>query len=207
MKHLILAASAALAFVSFTGTAQAATCVDPGVETCTITPGDNGALPNFATFTVSGNIFSGPISANIGRSGINAGNFIDTYLFEIPQTGTGSGSISTSASGGLFSTTDLDFTSVTVNGLAATLTPTGLVEFAGITGVPIVPGVVNRIVVSGLSRGQGSYGGNASFTPAATPGVPEPSTWAMMLFGFGAVGFGMRRRKSEGKTARVRFAF
>jgi hypothetical protein len=37
--------------------------------------------------------------------------------------------------------------------------------------------------------------------------VPEPSTWAMMLFGFGAVGFGMRRRKSEGKTARVRFAF
>jgi choice-of-anchor C domain-containing protein len=26
--------------------------------------------------------------------------------------------------------------------------------------------------------------------------VPEPSTWAMMLVGFGAIGFGMRRRKS-----------
>jgi hypothetical protein len=27
--------------------------------------------------------------------------------------------------------------------------------------------------------------------------VPEPATWAMMLFGFGAVGFGMRRRKQK----------
>jgi hypothetical protein len=196
----ILAAVGVAAAMAMAPSAQAATCVDPGTETCTITPADN-------EFTVSGNIFSGPVSATIGRSGISAGNFIDTYLFEIPQTGTGSGSISTSASGGLFTATDLDFTSVTVNGLAATLSTNGLVEFAGITGVPIVPGVVNRIVVSGLSRGQGSYGGNASFTPAATPGVPEPSTWAMMLFGFGAVGFGMRRRKSEGKTARVRFAF
>jgi len=29
----------------------------------------------------------------------------------------------------------------------------------------------------------------------ATPAVPEASTWAMMLLGFGAVGFGLRRRK------------
>jgi hypothetical protein len=27
--------------------------------------------------------------------------------------------------------------------------------------------------------------------------VPEPSTWAMMLFGFGAVGFAMRRRRQK----------
>lgn len=41
---------------------------------------------------------------------------------------------------------------------------------------------------------------------AATPmaAVPEPATWAMMLFGFGAIGFGMRRRRSD--TVRVRFA-
>jgi hypothetical protein len=34
--------------------------------------------------------------------------------------------------------------------------------------------------------------------------VPEPSTWAMMLLGFGAVGFAMRRRK---KAPQVRYSF
>jgi hypothetical protein len=37
-----------------------------------------------------------------------------------------------------------------------------------------------------------------------TAAVPEPATWAMMLLGFGAIGFGMRRRRSD--TVRVRFA-
>ena len=31
---------------------------------------------------------------------------------------------------------------------------------------------------------------------APPPAVPEPATWAMMIFGFGAVGFGMRRRQT-----------
>jgi hypothetical protein len=30
----------------------------------------------------------------------------------------------------------------------------------------------------------------------ATAGVPEPATWAMMMVGFGAVGFTMRRRRT-----------
>jgi hypothetical protein len=28
--------------------------------------------------------------------------------------------------------------------------------------------------------------------------VPEPGTWAMMLLGFGAIGFSMRRRRQTG---------
>jgi hypothetical protein len=35
-------------------------------------------------------------------------------------------------------------------------------------------------------------------------GVPEPATWAMMLFGFGGLGYAMRRRSAPGM--RVRFA-
>ena len=35
----------------------------------------------------------------------------------------------------------------------------------------------------------------ARFT-AISSAVPEPATWAMMLFGFGAIGFSMRRRRS-----------
>jgi PEP-CTERM motif-containing protein len=31
---------------------------------------------------------------------------------------------------------------------------------------------------------------------AITSGVPEPGTWAMMLLGFGAIGFAIRRRKN-----------
>jgi hypothetical protein len=34
--------------------------------------------------------------------------------------------------------------------------------------------------------------------------VPEPSTWAMMLLGFGAIGFAMRRRKEPKALARLR---
>jgi hypothetical protein len=41
-----------------------------------------------------------------------------------------------------------------------------------------------------------------SATFAATPGgVPEPATWAMLMLGFGGIGFGLRRahRRSEAK--------
>ncbi len=37
----------------------------------------------------------------------------------------------------------------------------------------------------------------------AVPGVPEPSTWAMMLLGFGAVGYRMRRRRLLGTRVTV----
>lgn len=42
-------------------------------------------------------------------------------------------------------------------------------------------------------------GGNFQFNSA----VPEPSTWAMMLFGFGAVGFAVRRRRDSGHAQLV----
>jgi len=38
----------------------------------------------------------------------------------------------------------------------------------------------------------GSYVGNLNVTA-----VPEPATWAMMLIGFGAIGWQLRRRRSQ----------
>lgn len=42
----------------------------------------------------------------------------------------------------------------------------------------------------------GSVAQRANFQPIGGA-VPEPATWAMMLFGFGGIGLAMRRRKSK----------
>lgn len=51
----------------------------------------------------------------------------------------------------------------------------------------------------GAGRGTGS---DDSFKLSSinVTAVPEPATWAMMLFGFGGIGFAMRRRKSKVAT-------
>ncbi|MFA7439913.1 MAG: FxDxF family PEP-CTERM protein [Sphingomonadaceae bacterium] len=157
----------------------------PSASAAVFTPAD----PNF---TVVGDINSGPISAFFGNAGIAAGNFQDTYLFTIDQFGTGSGSVTTSTTL-LNSSTDLDLISVFVNGLAATkvVSADGLSETFSISNVPIFSGVLNTIEINGLSRGQGSYGGQATFLP-----IPEPGTWALMIAGFGLVGFAMRKQRT-----------
>jgi hypothetical protein len=75
--------------------------------------------------------------------------------------------------------------------------------------------------VIGLSVGNGGgvgdgfhgYADNVTFTTksgsttynfelSSAPAVPEPGTWALMILGFGTVGFAMRRRKA-GESARA----
>jgi hypothetical protein len=167
--------------------------------------------------------FVGPIVATIGHTGIagvSTGTaFSDTFAFTIGLTGmgnigVGSGNITTGvAITDFLGSTDLDITSILVNGVLASLQlqdanhvncsvrdidPTvgtcGANEFWSANNVPITGGALNTIVVSGISRGLGSYGGNLTFTPAAA--VPEPATWAMMLLGFAGIGWQFRRRRS-----------
>ncbi|MCU1294163.1 MAG: sorting protein, partial [Bryobacterales bacterium] len=189
-----LAAVSALAFSATAANATVPLVITPSVQ------------PPGTVFIVAGNIFSGPIAATIGHTGIAEGDFTDWFQFTIPQTGVGSGAITTSVNiGDFLGVTDLDLNSVFVNGIAASETLRDidgnpcLVEGVGTCGadetfalnnVPILFGVLNTIEVNGTSRGLGSYGGNATFIPSA---VPEPATWAMMLAGFGAIGFSMRR--------------
>lgn len=40
-----------------------------------------------------------------------------------------------------------------------------------------------------------------TYEPTATPGIPEPATWGMMIAGFGLVGFTARRRRTTTVTA------
>jgi hypothetical protein len=188
MRHLIstVAIASAIAF------APAALAAD-------LVPGDPG-------FAVSGDPINGPVSANIGRSGLAAGIFTDNFLFTIGNTGLGSGSLSSSLSGALGSSTDLDFLSIVFNnGFSNFVVPISIIgttEFAGISNVPVIAGQLNTLSVQYRSRGNGSYGGNLTFTPNAA--VPEPMTWMMMILGFAAVGFTMRRREKQ--NVRVRYA-
>lgn len=80
-------------------------------------------------------------------------------------------------------------------------TSSGTLDVQFIDGISLVPNYLYQIVLDGsTSSPGGSYTGNV--TAAA---VPEPATWAMMLAGFGAIGFAMRRRRQS--HPKVRFAF
>ena len=46
--------------------------------------------------------------------------------------------------------------------------------------------------------------GPATSSPAATGAVPEPATWAMMMLGFGGMGYAMRRKNKV--ATRIKFA-
>ncbi|MCA1653618.1 MAG: FxDxF family PEP-CTERM protein [Sphingomicrobium sp.] len=195
-------------FVALAAVSALALAAPATAATTIITP---TSQPAGTFFVVGGNIFSGPITAAFGHAGIPAGSFTDLFQFTIPQSGTGSGSITTGTTT-FMGVTDLDILSVLVNGFGATATfrdingvtcttrgvgTCGADETFAINSVPITFGALNTITVTGTSRGNGSFGGNATFTP----GVPEPGTWGMMLLGFGAVGFGMRRTRKT--TARA----
>jgi opacity protein-like surface antigen len=53
-------------------------------------------------------------------------------------------------------------------------------------------GVARSVKFTGLQN-QSAFD-NLTFGAEAVGAVPEPGTWAMMLLGFGAIGFGLRRR-------------
>lgn len=188
-KLLSVAAFATAAAFALPSAASAATCIDDG-RTCTFGPGD----PQFQTAGDTTPPIEEQVFATIGRPDVPAGVFTDTYVFTVDVDGTGSGSLTTSATAGI-----LTFTSVTFNGevldLSEVLSPNG------ISGLPIFGGDENRLVIQGTATGQATYGGTITFTPGA---VPEPGTWAMMLMGFGGLGYVMRRRRNS--ETKVSFA-
>ena len=124
-------------------------------------------------------------------------SFTDTFTFFLPFTGFGSGAvISTNFNNLDLTSAFLDiynaagtaveyqlFGNRTTSGISVSLDANG--------GIPANRQVV--LTVNGVANG-GTYSGNLS--AVATPAVPEPATWAMLLAGFGAVGFAMRRRRA-----------
>jgi hypothetical protein len=97
--------------------------------------------------------------------------------------------------------TNIDFTTVTLNGVNFATLSTGTQEFRNLLNQTIVAGANNTLFVSGTTGGNAAFSGNLSF--AAASAVPEPATWGMMLIGFGAVGYSMRRRPRTHRVAQA----
>lgn len=129
---------------------------------------------------------------------IEEGAFSDVFEFFLPDgvAGFTASSIAVVLGG----EADLDFTSVTFNGLEFAVSSTGQVDFRFLNDAPVLAGQ-QFLTVDGVSRGNGSYAGTIAFAPASA--VPEPATWAMMLVGFGAVGYSLRRRKTTYRLAQA----
>lgn len=181
-KFLISTAASLAAVVAVADPASAQTVI-------TLVPGANGSLTGgFEQEVIAGSVAS-------------PANFTSTFTFTLPATGVTSASITSVAT---MMSNDLDFTSVLLNGTALTLGSTGQTEFRFIGNLPTAPGV-QTLIVNGIARGTGSFGGSISFSPTAA--IPEPATWALMLLGFAAVGFSMRRNKAAIGETRVRYSF
>lgn len=80
---------------------------------------------------------------------------------------------------------DIDFTSVSLNGVNFTISSTGQFEYRYVANVP--SDTSNILKVSGTSGKTATYSGTFNVTS-----VPEASSWALMLAGFGMVGFALR---------------
>ncbi len=65
----------------------------------------------------------------------------------------------------------------------------------------------NQTTLSFASGADEGAFGPALDAVSVTGPVPEPATWAMMLLGFGLVGFGLRRRNAVQGQSRLRVAY
>ena len=166
-KRLLPLAAFAAAISAIAAPAQA-------VETITIS-GPSGTFGNDQVLCTG---------AALSCAFTNTFNFLTPTGFNLANA-----TISTSALG----TSNIDFTSVLLNGAAFTLTPTGTFEFGTLANAFLTTGANNVLTVQGRNNGDGAFSGTLVF--AAASAVPEPSTWAMMLIGFGAVGFSVRRKR------------
>jgi opacity protein-like surface antigen len=145
---------------------------------------------------------TGSVTGTFGDTGIAGGLFEDVFTFNLPAPGVLGGTISTSLTS---PANNIDFTLVSLNGRAFTLSPTGIVEIGVLDPAGVATGL-QRLVVRGRSGGSGSYAGTLSFSITGREGggaVPEPASWALMITGFGGLGATLRarRRRESGLRA------
>jgi len=124
-------------------------------------------------------------ASTLGSSGTN------DYFFELNAPA----SQLTSYLGDLSFTGDVSSEISTLSGTMLTAVPLG---GPITTSFNLTPGTTYELAVSGASGAQ--FVANVS---AAVSAAPEPSTWALMVFGIGAIGVAMRRSRRGVRGALV----
>ena len=147
---------------------------------------------------------NGDFAAEFGNEEPTAPTFSDAYTpFTVMTAGSLLGTISESSPG-------LTFTLALVNDTGDMSTVLDFFPLVfdgnpsfGSGSANINPGTYQLVVEGNAAAGRtNSYSGTLNFAP-----VPEPATWAMLLLGFGVIGFGMRRRKAVNAQPRIRVNF
>jgi hypothetical protein len=122
------------------------------------------------------------------ESGLNAPSFIESLMFTNDLAGVYALTLDTSSTG-------IDFTSAVLTGPGGPYNlieefDNGVSEFWNLSSLYLEAGQYT-LTINGDNRSTGSLGGTVTINA-----VPEPGTWAMMLLGFGAAGYAMRRRRA-----------
>ena len=125
------------------------------------------------------------------EANLSSPTFMENVIFSNTLSGLYSITLTTSSPA-------VDFTSALVTGTGGPfnlieVNDDGINEFWRLANpVTLDPGQYT-LTINGNNSAAGSLGGSITIRPAVA--VPEASTWAMMLLGFGAIGFAYRRRR------------
>lgn len=170
MRKLVLAlAAGAMALAGGATSANAASVVTGVLPSSVLTPPDSA-------------LFGAKITGG-------AQSFDDTFTFNIIGGGVADAQVTTLLLNGA---QNINFTSIMVDSLYAFVkTSTDPNPETWMLEPVLLADGAHSIRVMGNLLGQnGTYSGTINVAA-----VPEPATWAMMLIGFGGIGFAMRRRK------------
>ena len=142
----------------------------------------NGSTPFSPIITAR---YSADYGAHSGAQAVD-----DTYVFTIPQNGFGSGNFSTSFT---VKSNKFTLTNILFNGTSyfsqVTVGPHGW-SLSIDDPLPITANIQNSLEIIGSVKGINGYSGNLTFAA-----VPEASSWAMLVLGFGLLGVTMRSRR------------
>ena len=184
MRKLLTTAAAAAA-IAISSSANAAIIIT-NPSPAVYTPPDTGG-------------FIGEVTPSAGADASTVTGFTDVFNFSITGSpGNTNAQVGTILLNGI---QNINFTSITLDGNAFTLTSAaGAAEQwsccgpLGLSSVLLGVGDHNITLMGNLmGSAAGSYSGTLNIQ--TVPAVPEPATWAMMLLGFGATGLMIRRRR------------